>query len=309
MKRYIKRLMGAALLGTAILSLAACGKSGANQVNSKEITFLKDAQSSSQRIWYFASNDDSQNRELSKNTKIRTIFVTKNGKITAYSPKGTGMAFKDINKKSDSQIISNLKKADRTSFDEFVSGDHSSVASQLQETQKKVKDAKELLATDTERRKHDIGLDKSVLEEDRDDIDSNEKTVSYFKEVAKTLKSKEPTYKAPFASDLRAEVTTDSSGNKVGSERLIYSAHSYQPVDTLIDDEYKTTYPEYKTLTSDIPLQGTYYAPERIFDDTYTGYTGISNDKDFFFLTKTTNKNVKVKFDKIKTKNVKVTDY
>ncbi|KRO03499.1 hypothetical protein IV54_GL000153 [Levilactobacillus paucivorans] len=309
MNRYIKRLMGVALLGTAILSLAACGKSGANQVNSKEITFLKDAQSSNQRIWYFASNDDSQNRELSKSTKIRTIFVTKNGKVTAYTPKGTGMAFKDINKKSDSQIISNLKKADRAGFDEFVSGDHSLVNSQLQEAKKSLKDAKELLKTDTERRKHDIGLDKSVLEEDKEDIDSNEKTVSYYQTVLKNLKSKEPKYEAPFASDLRAEVTTDSSGNKVGSERLIYSARSYQPVDTLVTDEYKTNYPEYKMATSNIPLQGTYYAPAHIFDDMYTGYTGVTDDKDFYLLTKTTNKKVKVQFDKTKTKNVKVTDY
>lgn len=309
MKRYIKRLINVALLGTAILSLAACGKSGANQVNSKEVTFLKDAQSSNQRIWYFASNDDSQNRELSKNTKIRTIFVTKDGKITAYSPKGTGMSFKEINKKSDSQIIATLKKADRASFDEFVSGDHSLVASQIKEAQKNFKDAKELLATDTERRKHDIGLDKSVVEEDKEDMDSDAETVSYLQSVAKNLKSKEPKYKAPFASDLRVEVTTDSSGNKVGSERLVYSARSYQPVDTLVTDEYKTNYPEYKMATSNIPLQGTYYAPDHIFDDLYTGYTGVADDKDFYFLTKTTNKKVKVQFDKTKTKNVKVTDY
>jgi len=301
MKRYVKRLMGVALLGTAILSLSACGQSGANQVNEKKVSFIKDAQSSNQRIWYMAESDADSDYELSKDTHIEQLLVTKNGKATVYNMPSYDFSMRDINGKSDKQVITIAQKKDKEYYKEYITDTSNTeyIRNIIKKTESEYKYYKK--HPDYFRDTHKVTL--QTLQKYRDDL-------NYLKTNEDTVLGRTPKYAKPTAKLINAKVKTDNSGNNVNFENITHrrwdletDSAKLKPLKT--DDTEDIGVPVYYNYRMTNGFQLIYDKPVKILNDMYTGYTNPTNDSNTTFLmTKTTNKETSSDFDKLGTKHV-----
>ncbi|MGQ4558340.1 hypothetical protein ACUIJQ_03350 [Levilactobacillus hammesii] len=303
MKRYIKHLMSVVLLGTAILSLSACGKSGANQVNEKNVSFIKDAQSSNQRIWYMVESDSTSDYELSKDTHITQILVTKNGKATVYNMPDNNFSMRDINGKSDDQVLTIAQKKDREYYKDFIDPQKdiliksSYIQNVIKNTESDYKHYEKhpdyLGAT------HKESLKK--LREYQDDL-------TYLKANEASILKNIPKYEKPTPKLLNAKVKTDNSGNDVNYEDITHRRLELETDSAKLKHLHwvdRVDAPTYYNFTMTDGFQLIYDKPVKILSDMYTGYTNPTNDsKTTSLLTKTTNKDTVSDFDKLGTKHV-----
>lgn len=303
MKRYIKRLASAALLGIAILSLAACGKSGPNQVNEKKVSFIKDAQSSNQRIWYMAQSDSGSDYELSKDTHITQILVTGNGKATVYNMPDDNFSMRDIDKKNDKQIIALAQKKDKEYYKDFVDqkddiGNKTYIQNVIKQTEKDYKFYKKDPMNFGDKHKEAL----KNIREYQDEL-------TYLKANEKTVLKATPKYEKPAPKLLNAKVKTDNSGNDVNFEDITHRRLELEQ-DSAKLKHLKWVYngvdvPVYYNYTMTNGFSLIYDKPVKILSEMYTGYTNPANDSDAtFLLTKTTNKDTVSDFDKVGTKHV-----
>lgn len=290
MKRQIKLLTSAVALGIIALTLSACGKSGANQVNEEKVSIIKDAQSSNQRIWYMAESDNLSNYELGKNSHINLILVTKNGKATVYNMPDKEITMRDIDDKSDEKIISMAKKEDKQYYNDTI-----------KEYKKEVQD--------------DIDSDKGVLEantwnysaerrKEKQELEFDIKARQSFLNKFPVVK-----YEKPSAKLLKAQVFTDNSGNDIVQENIIHQRIRMDSKASNVKLKYypqgTVSYPENIRLTMTNGFRLMYDAPVKILNTMYVGYTNQTNDQNTdFLMTKTTNKKAKSDFDTLNTKNV-----
>ncbi|NLR31627.1 hypothetical protein [Levilactobacillus tujiorum] len=303
MKRYVKRLASAALLGIAILSLAACGKSGPNQVNEKKVSFIKDAQSSNQRIWYMAQSDSESDYELSKDTHITQILVTGNGKATVYNMPDDNFSMRDIDKKNDKQIIALAQKKDKEHYKDFIDpkNDIGDTGGYIQTVIKHGEEECKYY------KKHPnyLGGNKDpqeILREYRNEL-------NYLKANEAAILKATPKYEKPAPKLLNAKVKTDNSGNDVNFEDITHRRLELEK-DSAKLKHLKWFYngvdvPVYYNYTMTNGFSLIYDKPVKILSEMYTGYTNPANDSDAtFLLTKTTNKDTVSDFDKVGTKHV-----
>lgn len=307
--RLKSMIIGTVIISSTVLGLTGCGKSGANQVNEGKISILKDAQSSNQRIWFSVDDGESGNHQLNKNSVIGTAYVTQNGKVTAYHTKYKGVSFKDIEGKTDNELITLFKRWDKTFLADYWKEDQKSLNDQIKKEKSYVDSDKRSLKAMQARYKEKIGLDKSAVDESKEELSRGKSMLEYYQSVSKQFKSKKPKYVLPTTSKLSAEVTTDNSGNNVETEKILYKTHGYQALEPDENDHSNTIYPSYFLGQGEVKLQSTYSAPVKIFNEMYTGYTGTTDNKNYYLVTRTTNKNATVDFDGVKTKGVRVTDY
>ncbi|WP_407886653.1 hypothetical protein [Levilactobacillus sp. N40-8-2] len=301
MKRYIKRLTSVALLGIAILSLSACGKTGPNQVNEKKVSFIRDAQSANQRIWYMAESDSSSDYELSKDTHIEQILVTKNGKATVYNMPDNDFSMRDIDGKSDNQIITLAQKKDKEHYKDFIDqkdniGNKTYIQNVIKNTESDYRYYK----------KHPNYLGSidahKALRDYQDEL-------TYLKANEATILKATPKYEKPTPKLLNAKVKTDNSGNNVNFENITHRRLELEKDSAKLkhlkwapDDVEVPTYYNY-TMTNGFRL--IYDKPVKILSEMYTGYTNPANDSnETFLMTKTTNKDTVSDFDKLGTKHV-----
>lgn len=289
MKRQAKRLVHVALLGTAILSLSACVKSGANQATEKTVSFIKDAQSSNQRIWFMANSEHANTYELSKDTHIDQILVTKNGKATVYNTPTYTFLMRDIDGKSDKKIISMAKVEDKKYY-------HETIQKSKDGLQERIDSDKGILKNNTFTANADERKDKQRLESDIQHMLDFQAKFPVVK------------YEKPTAKPLRASVVTDNSGNNVVQENIIHQRIKLD--DKVWNYKFKEhdlpfSYPENMNLTMSNVFSQTYDSPVKILSSMYVGYTNETNNQpNIYLITKTTNKDAKSVFDSLKTKKV-----
>lgn len=287
----VKRtIVGAMILSAGILMLAGCGKSGANQANEKKVSFIKDAQSSNQRIWYMAESDNLSDYELSKNSHIQQILVTKNGKATVYNMREDAVTMRSIDGKSDKKVIMMAKDQDKQYYKDSI-----------KKSKQELKDR--------------IDSDKGVLKANKWDysakVKKEKRDLEYDIAAEQSFLEKFPIpkYKKPTAKPLKAKVFTDNSGNDVVQENIIHKRISIEDNTTDLNLRYsqngRISYPQSTRLTMTNGFRLIYDSPVKILNTMYVGYTNPTNRQNTTFLmTKTTNKDSKSAFDTLKTKNV-----
>lgn len=300
MNRHIRRLVSATLLGLAILSLSACGKSGPNQVNEKKVSFIKDAQSSNQRIWYMAKSDAESDYELSKDSHVTQILVTKNGKATVYNMPNYDFSMRDINGKSDKQVIAIAQKKDKEYYKEFINNpnDTGSIRHVIKTTEESYRYYK----------KHPNYIGGTHKEELKA-LQNYRDNLSYLKANKAAVLKRTTKYEKPVPKLINAKVKTDNSGNNVNFEDITHRRLDLESdsakLKPLKGDTNSVTVPVYYNFTMTNGFRLIYDKPVKILSDMYTGYTNPVNDSDTTFLmTKTTNKDTVSDFDNLGTKHV-----
>lgn len=184
------------LLLTLILmiALAACNTNERQKKTTDKDEFKvgEAMQEDKQHVWYVLR--DSNTSELDKDSDVSKVIVTKNGKMRVYvhnaiPPEPLG----HLVKKSDKQIIKDLEKEDKRTFE-------SNKDYYIDMTNKEIKEAKRYIKEGKEKyRPSNVNLGYAMVIEERDGVspqDSIKKLEDYKSKLEKT------TYKKPQERDV-----------------------------------------------------------------------------------------------------------
>lgn len=275
------------MVGTTLL-LGACGNSTENSDNEKN----KDAKkveekkevafgelfNNGKRITYKLENDDEQ-EHLTKNSDVTDYYVTDNGKITSYKAYDTTL--KELNGKSDSEIIEMAKEQDKKYFEK-------SKKDTIEGLESNIEMAKKNLKTDEA-----LGIYDEEHEKNKDSITNNQKNI----EVVQKTK-----YEKPKERKVKIKAVEDETGNYTDEERFFIVAHKFD----YPDDDNKI-----KFVNDDDELSKYYIAFKKsaptikIYDD---NYAFLMNEQDKYLATKVSDKAKVSTLDKLKSKYVTKND-
>lgn len=184
-------LFGTALLASALLTACSSGSSQQSANQEKPVGFVQLASENKERIWYGVEDSNGDN-EVSKDDKIETILVTKDGKVSQFFLSDATLA--DIKGMKNTEIVTFAKEQDKKYFDDGKAY--------------KIEDAKAAIAELED-------FIKEGYSGYQEDLISNQEYLAELEDINyKDIKSQYSDY------TIHAIVETDSSGNNVATESL-----------------------------------------------------------------------------------------
>lgn len=288
MKSNYCKLIGVALFGAILTGCSASNQSSNTNSNhgDQNISFLKTANSPTQHLWYIVENNDSDH--LAKDSGVNYLIVTKNGKATPYH---LDMYLKDINKKSDKQVIALAKKRDKATFND-------SKKDSIDYYKKDIKDSKEFQAEE----KSDHDADPTIPGSENNHTDEYESQIKVDQDTINNINK--TNYSTPKSQVLKISAKTDDSGNDIREEKFKLNFSGFHGA----NDERSSKI--YKTNRQSFSLTEPQSSSIHILNKYYVGYDNddSSDEKSGEHLLIKSNKDDSTSFDKKSTKNINVID-
>ncbi|OJH01853.1 hypothetical protein BL313_02315 [Staphylococcus hominis] len=269
----MKKVLGVAL-GAGIL-LTACGSNGSPAANEKEVKF-GEIMNKGKQISYKVKNYDGE-QAPTKNSEIKYIIKTNNGKVTAYNVQDE-IELKDIKDKSDKEIIDLAKKQDK----KYMLNAKDETIGKIKDSIKSIKDYDNL-----------DELDKDTKESYIEQLNDDEK-------MLKELNNYK--YSEPKERKLKIKAVEDGTGNYTDEERFFIVPHDIEMSETgKAYNDYANTYTKFDSGAGTMKIYDTNYAfLERTEEN--------SEDEQFFLVTPVSKKTEFSKLDKPNSKYVKAVD-